>query len=84
MKPLIGSEQLAYRDPALANRFSAPWLRSNTGADWLVRCSRCHAVEMLVATTARTAASPRMQKIQIAARIIVGVILKEAPAAVKS
>jgi hypothetical protein len=39
---------------------------------------------MAVATTARTAASPRMQKIQIDARIIVGLFLEEAPAAVKS
>ena len=85
MKPLIGAEQLAYGDtPALASLFGAPWLRSNTGADWLVRCSRCHAVEMAVATTARTAASPRMQKILIDARIIVGLFLEEAPAAVKS
>jgi hypothetical protein len=72
MNPLIGAEQLAYGDTrALANRFGAPWLRSNTGADWLVRCSRCHVVEMAVATTARTAASPRMQKIPIDARIMV-------------
>jgi hypothetical protein len=47
MKPLIGDT------PALASLFGAPWLRSNTGADWLVRCSRCHAVEMTVATTAQ-------------------------------
>jgi hypothetical protein len=72
--PLLPAEQLAYgATRALAKRLGVPWLRSNGGIsrDWLVRCSRCHPVEMAVATTARTAASPRTQMMQIDARIIV-------------
>jgi hypothetical protein len=58
---------------ALAKRLGMLRPRSNgrTSRNWLVRCSRCQPVEIPVAMTASTAASPMTQIMQIDARAIV-------------